>query len=105
MCYRLHQPWWLSNRCAWLEPGGYCKRPAGSLLLALEMSKLIPSANKSRGRPRIGATPVNVRFPPQELAALDRFMSEHPDKVTRPNAVRIIVADWLKAGGYLREAE
>lgn len=43
------------------------------------------------GRPKVGATPVNVRFPPNELAALDEWVKAEPDKPTRAEAVRRIV--------------
>lgn len=42
----------------------------------------------------VGAVPVNVRFPPAELAALD----EHRGDDTRPEAVRNIVRDRLLDG-------
>jgi hypothetical protein len=31
----------------------------------------ITGARKSRGRPKVGSTPTNVRLPPEELARLD----------------------------------
>jgi hypothetical protein len=52
--------------------------------------KAIPSARKKRGRgrPRIDAVPVNVRFPPAELADLDRWIADFGAPITRPEAVR-----------------
>jgi hypothetical protein len=43
------------------------------------------SSARKTGRPKVGATPVNVRFPPDELAALDGGLT--PGE-TRPQAVR-----------------
>jgi hypothetical protein len=69
------------------------RRPSESVLLALENMKAIPSARKKkgRGRPRIDAIPVNVRFPPAELAALDRWISAFGVPISRPEAVRRLV--------------
>jgi hypothetical protein len=54
--------------------------------------KSIPSARKSlRGRPRIDATPVNTRFPPDELEALDGWISLQDGELSRPEAVRRLV--------------
>ena len=57
----------------------------------------IPSARKNaRGRPRVDAIPVNVRFPPDELAALDAHIANNPDpKPTRPEAIRRLVRKGL----------
>lgn len=49
---------------------------------------------KKRGRPKINAMPVNVRFPPAEIRRLDAWIARQPDsqRITRPEAVRRIVA-------------
>jgi len=45
------------------------------------------------GRPAVNAVPVNVRFPPAELAALDAWMiKERVMILTRAQAVRLLVA-------------
>jgi hypothetical protein len=47
----------------------------------------------SRGRPRVNATPVNVRLPPAELGALDAWIAAQPEpQPTRPEAVRRLLA-------------
>ena len=43
---------------------------------------------RKRGRPPIGATPVNVRMPPGELAALDSWIKAQPHGLSRPQALR-----------------
>jgi hypothetical protein len=51
-------------------------------------------------RPRADApgTPVVVRMQPEQLAALDAWISIHPDpKPSRPEAIREAVAEHLKA--------
>lgn len=50
----------------------------------------ISSANK-RGRPRVDATPVNVRFPPDQLAALDTVMDRDRELPSRPEFIRRVV--------------
>jgi metal-responsive CopG/Arc/MetJ family transcriptional regulator len=47
------------------------------------------------GRPSVGATPVNVRFPPNELAELDAWIKSRDDEPSRPEAVRRIVDTYL----------
>ena len=44
-----------------------------------------------RGRPRIDATPVNTRFPPDELSELDAWISRQDEELSRPEAVRRLV--------------
>lgn len=44
------------------------------------------------GRPRVDAVPVNVRLPPEQLAALDAWIAERPDpKPSRPEAIRYLL--------------
>jgi hypothetical protein len=53
---------------------------------------------RSRGRPRVGATPVNTRFPPDELKALDDWIARQKEELSRPVAVRMLVAHALQRG-------
>jgi hypothetical protein len=62
------------------------------------MPKSLSSARKSlRGRPRVDATPVNTRFPPDELEALDVWISKQDEELSRPEAVRRLVKVALAA--------
>lgn len=63
------------------------------------------SARKSpgKGRPRIDAMPVDTRFPPDELSELDAWIAKQKDLVTRPEAVRRLVALGLKAKGKSKQ--
>ena len=62
--------------------------------------KSISSAGKSsRGRPRIDATPVNTRFPPDELSELDAWISRQDEELSRPEAVRRLVKAALSTTG------
>lgn len=54
------------------------------------------------GRPRVNATPVTVRIPPDLLDALDRYASEQ-NFPSRPDAIRRALADWLQKAGYLKD--
>lgn len=49
--------------------------------------------SRGRGRPFVGATPVQVRMPPAELAALDAWIGRQKEPMTRPEAIRRIVSD------------
>lgn len=63
----------------------------------------ITSARKTpRGRPRVDATPVNTRFPPDELQELDAWIAKQKEPVTRPEAVRRLVALAMKTKGTLQ---
>jgi hypothetical protein len=50
---------------------------------------------RKRGRPAVGATSVNVRLPPAELAALDKHILELDQNISRPEAIRRILAEKL----------
>jgi hypothetical protein len=65
--------------------------------------KSIPSARKSsRGRPRVDATPVNTRFPPDELAKLDAWIARQRDIVSRPEGIRRLVELGLQSALPIR---
>ena len=59
----------------------------------------VSSAKKSRkGRPRIDATAVNVRLPPDQLAILDAWIAAQPKpKPSRPEAIRQLLTTSLGA--------
>ena len=51
-------------------------------------------SKKRRGPPPTGKGElVGVRLQPEMLAGIDQFVAEHD--VTRPEAVRMIIADWM----------
>lgn len=47
-----------------------------------------PKGGKKRGRPPVGATPVNVRMPPGELAVLDDWIKTQSHGLSRAQALR-----------------
>ena len=52
----------------------------------------IPNDRKSRGRPKVGATHIGVRLPPDQLARLDAWIAALPDpKPSRPEAIRRLI--------------
>lgn len=69
------------------------------------MSSSISNIRKSRGRPKVGATPLTVRMPPEELALLDRFIAEQQPDMSRPEALRHAFRDWAVAQGLLPHRE
>ena len=59
------------------------------------MAKAIFDNKKSRGRPATGqGVLVGLRLQPEMLAGVDQIAAEH--EVTRPEAVRLIIQDWMK---------
>lgn len=53
------------------------------------------------GRPPVNATPVTVRIPPDLLKALDQSRSAQDGVPSRPEAIRLALAEWLRTRGYL----
>ena len=43
------------------------------------------------GRPKVGATPITVRIPPDDLAQLDRWIEANHPGTSRPEAIRQIM--------------
>ena len=50
---------------------------------------------RRRGRPVVGAVPVNVRLTPAEITALDQWIRAQASKPTRPEAIRRLIRDKL----------
>jgi hypothetical protein len=73
--------------------------PSGSLLWYHSfMAKKTVQPRKKRGPPATGkGTPVQVRMQPEELAALDAWITTLGEKRTRPAAIRRLVEIGLKA--------
>lgn len=59
---------------------------------------------RGRGRPRVDATPLQVRVPPALLKALDQWMADsRSEYASRPDAIRAILAEHLGKRGYLKK--
>ena len=65
----------------------------------------IAGARKKRGRPPVGSTSLNVRMPPDELALLDRFITEQQPDMSRPEALRYAFRDWAIGQGLFHNRE
>src|SRR5690348_14317104 len=52
---------------------------------------------KSRGRPRIDATPIGLRLAPEQLQRLDAWIAQQADRPTRPEAIRRLIEAGLAA--------
>lgn len=55
------------------------------------------------GRPKVDTEQITVRLPRDTLEAIDDFRRGDADLPTRPQAIRAILRDWLKAHGYLSD--
>ena len=62
----------------------------------------IANIGKSRGRPPTGAIPTMVRLYADVAAAIDRWIADQPEKIGRPEAIRRILAEYLRAKRYLK---
>jgi hypothetical protein len=62
-----------------------------------QLTMSIDGTNKrGRGRPPVGSTPINLRLPPDQLATLDAWISRQAGDVSRPEAVRQLLATALR---------
>ncbi|WP_182179523.1 ribbon-helix-helix domain-containing protein [Methylobacterium radiotolerans] len=62
------------------------------------------------GRPRVDALPITLRLPPDLLAGVDGYIAHEQNEVggkplSRPEAVRHALKDWLTGHGYMRHRE
>jgi hypothetical protein len=94
----------LHQRLAVVRAGQERQLLSGSLIfdtinLMKRREKMIP---KKRGRPATGqGKPVVVRMQPGDLVSLDKYRTKLDGKPTRPEAIRRIVAQFLKARAQL----
>ena len=72
-------------------------RPAFSNIIK-PMAQTISNIKKSRGRPRVDATAIGLRLPPDKLAQLDGWIAQQGGrKLTRPEAIRRLIEAGLAA--------
>jgi hypothetical protein len=63
-----------------------------------------PTMQKKRGRPAIGQDPVlSVRMHRLYLETIDEWRHTEPDKPSRPEALRLIIAKGLEAAYNVRK--
>lgn len=63
------------------------------------------TAKYKGGRPRVDAQPITLRLPPELLGGVDRYIAHEQSiagrSLTRPEAVRHALRNWLAGHGYL----
>lgn len=59
-------------------------------------STITDNRKRKPGRPPVGSTLVGVRLPPAELAELDAWIAKQPEPMSRPEALRAMMAMVLK---------
>lgn len=64
------------------------------------MAKSTVSDNRKKriGRPPVGATLVGVRLPPSDLDMLDKWIARQAGNMTRPEALRAMMAMVIELG-------
>jgi len=61
---------------------------------------------KKRGRPATGrGQTIGVRIHDKEIALVDTWIAAQPEPVTRPEAIRIAIRDWLAGLGLLKHSD
>ena len=66
------------------------------------MAKSISSTEKkSRGRPRTNPVAQHMTMPPDLSASLDRWAQQQKPVLSRPEAIRKILTDYLKRKALL----
>lgn len=59
-------------------------------------SQTVPAQKKRRGpKPTGKGTQIGVRLLPGLLAPLDRWIAAQPERMSRPEAIRYALRDWL----------
>lgn len=56
---------------------------------------------RGRGRPSVDSELLRFRADRETITGIDAFAAAEPDQPSRSEALRRIVADWLKERGYL----
>lgn len=54
------------------------------------------------GRPPVDTEAVTLRLPRDMIEAVEAFRREQPKIPTRPEAIRIVLRDWLEVNGLLK---
>jgi hypothetical protein len=55
------------------------------------------------GRPPVDSEAVTLRFPTPVIEALETYAADQREPVTRSEAIRLIVARFLRSKGYLEK--
>ena len=69
------------------------------------MVRSISSTEKpQRGRPRTDPVAQHFTMTKEISAALDAYATSSPEPLTRPQAIRAILSDWLAGHGFLKHS-
>ncbi len=76
---------------------------ASRILCAYKFSmSIVARNNSSRGRPPIDTEELRARVNRSLLNALDGWIAAQPEPMTRAEAVRFALRDWLKSQGVIK---
>ena len=67
-------------------------------LILMAKSIVFDTRKRPPGRPAVGSTGIMVRMPPSDLAALDKWIARQPGEITRPQALRAMMAMVVELG-------
>jgi hypothetical protein len=67
------------------------------------MASINETKKPKKGRPTVDSEPVNLRLPRELLVALEEYRRGMPSIPTRPEAIRQLMVEHLKAKGFLRD--
>jgi hypothetical protein len=67
-----------------------------------EPTSISRTRKRGRGRPSTGAISIHLRAEPPLVAALDKFIKEEKRDLTRPEAIRELLADNLVKRGIMK---
>jgi hypothetical protein len=65
----------------------------------MKKSIVSDTRKKRTGRPRVGSEPIMVRMPPPDLEKLDHWISKQSEDLSRPAAIRRLIALGMRAKG------
>lgn len=65
------------------------------------MAKSTRVNTKPQKRPPVTGTLIGVRLQPDMLDALDAVIAKNQPTVTRPEAIRIALGEWLRSHGHM----
>jgi len=70
------------------------------------MTRQTVITKKKRGPAPTGkGTLIGVRLQPPMLSALDRWLAEQPEGMSRPDGIRLALKDWLTHLGLLKHRD
>ena len=65
------------------------------------MPMSVSGPKKSRGRPLVESEAIKTRVAQPVLGALDSWIADQDSPMSRPEAIRLALRDWLTGLGYM----